>query len=372
MKTTAKFLLVIVCVSGLLFSAAAQSTQTNGANSNYFKMNFVNAPLENVLDYLSDTAGFIVVQAARVSGSVTVVGNQLTKDQVVSLVTAELNKLGYTAIRNDRMLTIVDKNDAKTRNIPVKLGNDPNSIPKTDEVATWIIPIQFVEARQLVSDLFQFVSPQATIVANEAGNTIVVTDTQARLRHLVQIIQAVDTSAKAGTEIRVFLLQHASPADVADELSSVFPNSNSSDDQAPVQFGGAAGTDTSSSQQRVQKATQVTAVADSRIQAVIVTAPKDLMKQIASMITALDVSSKRDQKIYVFHMDNGDPQQIAQELQNIFSNGNTSGTSTSSSQTSALMQRAQQTATAASTTSTTSSGSGSAGTGGGGGSGKTL
>jgi type II secretory pathway component GspD/PulD (secretin) len=371
MKPTVKILLVIVCVSGLLFSAAAQSNRTNGANSNYFKMNFVNAPLEDVLDYLSDTAGFIVVQAARVSGSVTVVGNRLTKDQVVSLVNTELNKHGYTAIRNDRMLTIVDKNDAKTRNIPVKLGNDPNSIPKTDEVATWIIPIQFVEARQLVTDLFQFVSPQATIVANEAGNTIVVTDTQARLRHLVQIIQAVDTSAKAGTEIRVFPLRHASPVDVADELSSVFPNSNSSDDQAPVQFGGAAGTDTSS-QQRLQKAVQVTAVADSRIQAVIVTAPKDLMKQIASMISALDVTSKRDQKIYVFHMNNGDPQEIAQELQNIFSNGNTTGTSTSSSQTSALMQRAQQTATAVSTTSTTSSGSGSAGTGGGGGSGKTL
>ena len=60
------------------------------------------------------------------------------------------------------------------------------------------------------------------------------------------------------------------------------------------------------------------AVADSRIQAVIVTAPKDLMEQIAGMMNDLDVPSTRDQKVYVFHMDNGDPQQAVQVLQNMF------------------------------------------------------
>ena len=75
---------------------------------------------------------------------------------------------------------------------------------------------------------------------------------------------------------------------------------------------------------RIKKATQVTAVADARIQAVIVTAPKDLMDQIASMMTDLDVPSDRDQNVYVFQMKNGDPQQAVQVLQNMFQSGNTS------------------------------------------------
>ena len=80
------------------------------------------------------------------------------------------------------------------------------------------------------------------MVANEAGNSIVITDTQANIRHLAEIIQAVDNSAEAETEIRVFRLKYASPTDVATELTSVFPSSTSgSGTQAPIRFGGGGG-----------------------------------------------------------------------------------------------------------------------------------
>ena len=166
----------------------------------------------------------------------------MTRDEAVDLLNSVLNKNGYAAIRDGRKLTIVDKNDAKTRNIPVKTGNDPDAIPDNDEIVTQIIPIRFVEARQLVSDLSSFVSPQATIVANEAGNSIVVTDTQSNIKHLAEIIQAMDNSAEAETEIRVFRLQYASPSDVANELGSMFPSSTSGNNaQMPIRFGGGGG-----------------------------------------------------------------------------------------------------------------------------------
>ena len=105
----------------------------------------------------------------------------------------------------------------------------------------------------------------------------------------------------------------------------------------------------------------MTAVADSRIQAVIVTAPKDLMEQIAIMMTDLDTASSRDQNVFVFHMNNGDPQQAVQVLQNMFQS-TSARSGTSSSQNSALMQRAQNAATSTTTT-TPSSGMGGYGTG---------
>jgi type II secretory pathway component GspD/PulD (secretin) len=246
-------------------------------------------------------------------------------------------------------------------------------VPDNAEIVTQIIPVRFVEARQLASDLTSFVSPQATVVANEAGNAIVVTDTQSNIKHLMEIIRAVDNSAEAETEIRVFRLKYASPTDVASELGSVFPSSGSSSGtQSPINFRGGPGgffgrmmaaqnAGGNSSNDRIKKATQVTAVADSRIQAVIVTAPKDLMEQIAAMMTDLDVPSTRDQKVYVFHMENGDPQQALQVLQNMFQTSGTSRNgSSSSSQNSALMQRAQNNAT---TSGSSSSGTGGFGTG---------
>ena len=368
-------------------SAFIPPAQPIGTNTDgLLRMNFRNAPLEMVLNYLSDAAGFIIVLDTHVNGSVTIISaHPVTKEEAVDLLNTQLNRNNYAAIRDGRTLTIVDKNDAKTRNIPVKTGNIPANIPKNDEIVTQIIPIRFVEARQLVSDLSLFVSSHATVVANETGNSIIVTDTQANIRHLAEIIKAVDDSAEAETEIRVFRLKFASPADVASELSSVFPSSTGSSTQSPISFrggggggggfmsrmmanmGGGAGGNNSAND-RVKKATQVTAVADNRIQAVIVTAPKELMEQIASMMTDLDVPSDRDQNVHVFTMMNGDPQQAVQVLQSMFQSGTTSRSGTSSSsQNSALQQRAQNSTTSMSTTTTSSSGLGGTTGGAGGG-----
>jgi type II secretory pathway component GspD/PulD (secretin) len=105
-------------------------------------------------------------------------------------------------------------------------------------------------------------------------------------------------------------------------------------------------------------------VADSRIQAVIVTAPKDLMTEIANMMTELDVASERDQGVATIQLKNGDPQQVALVLQNMFGGSTTSRGGSSSTQNSALQQRQQNGVTTMGTT-TTSSGIGGSGTGGG-------
>ena len=160
------------------------------------RLNFRGASLETVLNYLSDAAGFIIVLDTPVRGKVDVWSNQpVTRDEAVTLLNAVLNKNGYAAIRNDRTLTIVDKNEAKTHDVPVKVSNDPDAIPNNDEIVTQIIPIRFVEAEQLVKDLSPFVSSQATVVANSSANSIVITDTQSNIRHLVKIIRARRKSA---------------------------------------------------------------------------------------------------------------------------------------------------------------------------------
>ncbi len=372
----------------------------NGTNSNALIMNFRNAPLEMVLNYLSDAAGFIIILDTPVHGNVSVISSHpMTQDQAVDLLNSVLNQNGYAAIRDGQTLTIVDKNDAKTRDIPVKVSNNPEEVPKNDEIVTQVIPIRFVDAGDLVKDLSSFVSPQATVVANDAGNSIVITDTQSNIRHIMEIIRAIDNSAEAETEIRVFRLQYASPTDVANELSSVFPSSSGTgNSQAPIRFGGPGGffgrmfgggggfgagggaggnSAGSSANDRIKKATQVTAVADSRIQAVIVTAPKDLIEEIADMMKSLDVPSPRDQQVYVFHLKHGDPYQVSQVLQSQFqstsSSRSGSGSSSSGSTQSTLELRAQNTATTTSasgnTVGSSISGSGGGGGRGGGGSG---
>ena len=83
------------------------------------------------------------------------------------------------------------------------------------------------------------------------------------------------------------------------------------------------------------------------------------------MVREVEGASRRDQEVHVFGMNNGDPQQAVQVLQNMFqsSSGSRAGTS-GTSQNSALMQRQQNNNQ---TSGGTSGGSGTFGNSGGGG-----
>ena len=341
------------------FSAPAD--WTNSVSTNGITMNFRNAPLSQVLNYLSDAAGFIIVLNTQVNGYVNVISSHpMTKDEAVDLLNTVLNQNGLAAIRDGRTLTIMSKADAKTSNIPVKVSNDPKSIPKNAEIVTQIIPIRFVDAQQLVVDLSSFVSPQAIIVANQAGNSIVITDTQSNIRHLAEIIQSIDSSAEMETEIHVFTLKYANPNDVVAMLTAVFPSGTGGSQTinvggrgggrgggggnpfAALFGGGGGGASGGGSAQRIQKAQQVLAVADGRTQSVIVTAAKDMMSQIGDMIAQVDVDSTRDTDVYVLPMHNADPYQAAQVLQGLFQSTSTSRNSSTTTGTDPLSTRQTQ------------------------------
>lgn len=333
--------------------------------SNELRLNFRGAPIELVLNYLSDAAGFIIQLNTPVKGKVDVWSNQpVTRDEAVQLLNSVLNKNGYAAVRNGRTLTIMSKDDAIHGDIPVKISNDPSTIPNNDEIVTEIIPIRFVEAEQLVKDLSSMTSPHATIVANEAGNSIVITDTQANIRHLAEIIKAIDSSAEDVTEVRVFHLKHHDPTELANLLTGLFSDQSSgTGNQAPIRFGGfggpggfrgggffgrfgggnaAAATSANSQSDRIKKRQQVVAVADPRTSSVVVTAAKDMMDQIAGMVEQLDQESPgKVQQVSVIHLENADPQQVQQVLQDMFQSS-TTARSSSSTQLSPLENRIQQ------------------------------
>ncbi len=369
-------------------SAAAEPSASTTENTDVGKglyLNFHNAPIDLVLSYLSDAAGFIIEVDTPVKGKVDVWSTHpVTKDEAVDLLNSMLNKNGYAAIRNGRTLTIVSKDEAIHGDIPVKTGNNPDAIPKNDEIVTQIIPIRFVEAEQLVKDLSPMVSTHATIVANEAGNSIAVTDTQANIRHLVEIIKAIDSSAEDETELRVFHLKHHDPTEIANLLTGLFSGqSNTSGSQTPIRFGGpgggfggfggggfggfaarqaaaqaAANTPANGQAARIKKRQEVIAVADPRTSSVAVTASKDMMDQIAGMIEQLDQDSPRVPHVSVVHLENADPQQVQQVLQDMFQSQNS--TRSSQTQQSPLQTRIQQ--NAGTTTSTMGLGNSGLGT----------
>jgi general secretion pathway protein D len=325
------------------------------------RMNFRDVPLDLVLNYLSEAAGFIIILETRVTGRFDAWSNQpLSKDEAVDLLNTVLKKNGYAAIRRDRTLTIVGRDEVKTRDIPVILEGNPDRIPKTDEIVTQIIPVRFVDVSQLLKDLQPLVSLSTTMTANEAGNSLIITDSRANINRVAQIIKAIDMGAETVMQMRHFQLEFADPTEMAALLNSLFADDGQTGGQGQNRGGqrgagggpgarfqeffraASGGGDGGGQSQRIRSRTKVTAVADPRTSSVMVSAAMEMMPQIEDMIQRLDANPARTQKVYVYEVDPGDVAQVQQVLKDMFETTNTRNTRNTGQQNNVLQNRATQ------------------------------
>lgn len=311
------------------------------------RMNFRGVSLDMVLDYLSDAAGFIINLETEVRGRVDVWSNQpLSRDEAVTLLNTVLNKNGYAAIRNGRTLTIVSRDDAKKRDIPVISGSDPDQIPRSDDIVTQIIPVRYIGAVQLVKDLQPLLPTSATLTANEGGNALVLTDTQANIRRMAEIVEALDTAVSSVSSVRVFTLRYADAKAVAAVIKDLFQQQDTTrtgnnNQGGPGRFfaqfrgggpGGAPGGDASSSASGNSRAPtpKVNAVADERSNSVVVSAPEEQMTVIVGVITQIDTNVEDITELRVFRLKFADPQETADLLTSLFEDASSSQQNASS------------------------------------------
>lgn len=314
--------------------------ESNTADANGLRFNFRGAPLDTVLDYMSRAAGFVIIRETELSGRVDVVSHQpLSKDEAVELLNTVLNKEGYAAIRNGRILTIVKRDEAAKRNIPVKSGRDPDEIPPTDEMVTQIVPVRYANAVKLVDNIKPLLPSYAIVSANESSNAIILTDTQSHIRRMAEIIRALDTSISDISTLRVFMLKYADATDIAKIINEVFKvptttQQRSRDSRPPFFDRGRENRDGHSSSQTdsqaLQAASHVAAVADENTNSVVVSAPEEVMPTIEKLIDEVDVTSLDITEVRVFPLKYADAQEMTDIIENIFRDQNTAAQARSS------------------------------------------
>ncbi len=366
MKTT--FATPIICL-GLALAAPAGRAQEAAAPAappaagtpraerdapGALRFNFRGAQLETVLNYLSEAAGFIIVLETPVRGTIDMWSAQpVSRQEAVQLLNLALNKNGYTATLKGRNLIVSSKEEARKKNIPIRTGNDPREIPDNAEMVMQIIPLQRIDASQAATDLATLLPSSATITANQDSNSLVVTDTQSNIRHIVELVAALDGSAGSVGSMKVFHLKNADPNEMAQLITSLFgqPGGTAAVAGAAGPFGGqfgpfgpgaaaaaaAAGRGgrggpttgnnrRSSNNSAANRGTPVVAVADPRTYSVIVTASREALTEIGEIVAQLDSSAARKQKVFVYTLENGDVKQVEAILKNLFQSNNTRST----------------------------------------------
>jgi hypothetical protein len=328
--------------------AVAVEYGTNG-----LRVNFRGAPLNLVLDYLSDAAGFIINKQTDVRGTVEVWSKEpLTKDEAVEVLNSVLKKNGYAVIRNGRILTIVAQDEVHHLDTPVEIGNNPKNVERGDEVVTQIIPVRYANVTQLVPNLQQLLPTTANLSANESANSLLLTATKTDIKRMLKIVDALDTSIASVSSIRVIPLKYADAKDTATLITTLFtPQSGGQGGGGtsggfgrgnlfrmlgggggfggpggPGGFGGGpgGGSGGSGGSGGGSAGAKVTAVGDDRSNALVISAPGDLISTIENMVKEIDQEVTDVTELRVFRLVNADASEIADQLAQLFPDPTTS------------------------------------------------
>jgi general secretion pathway protein D len=188
------------------------------------KLNFQDAPLQTVVEYLSETTGLTVVSDEPIiDGRMTVISRRpIPLAQALSLINSILKERSLTTILTGNVLKVVTLEKAKQENTPVLSGRNPDAIVASDDIVTYVIPVKYVTARALRDNLQTLVPEHAVLQANEDGNALIITATMANIKRLMKIVVALDTHMASVTEIRVFRLNNADARSAADMINTMF------------------------------------------------------------------------------------------------------------------------------------------------------
>ena len=318
---------------------------TAGTADQGITLNWRGVTVDQALTMLSEAAGFTInrMTPTSASGVVDLVSvKPANKDEIVALFNKVLADHDLAAVPDGKILNIMTTEMAsENAATPVSVVTNWQDIANDAQEVTWVIPVHSLNPKQVLTDLYSLVPPDAKMNSSDAGTSVIMTGGQMDVRRFAQIIAALDSTGNG--DLEVFLLKFADSKALASELKDVFAPDTSATQGAFVNpfallfssvarvgrggrggGGGGGGGGNAATDDSRRAGIHVNAVSDDENNAVLVSAPADFMPGISNIITALDIPQEDTVQIRLFFLTNADCTDVATELLALFPDPNQS------------------------------------------------
>ncbi|RQR32116.1 type II secretion system protein GspD [Burkholderia sp. Bp9143] len=286
-------------VAGIIVSQAAYAQVT---------LNFVNADIDQVAKAIGAATGKTIIVDPRVKGQLNLQAERpVPEDQALKTLQSALRMQGFALVQDHGVLKVVPEADAKLQGVPTYVGNAPQA--RGDQVITQVFELHSESANNLLPVLRPLISPNNTVTAYPANNTIIVTDYADNVRRIAQIIAGVDSAA--GAQVQVVPLRNANAIDLAAQLQKMLDPGAIGNSDATLKVSVTADPRTNSLMLRASSASRLAAA-------------KRLVQQ-------LDAPSAVPGNMHVVPLRNADAVKLAKTLRGMLGKGGSDSGSSASS-----------------------------------------
>ena len=302
---------------------------SSGAPSIVF--NFDNADVEVVIQAAAEIVGFNYVLAPAARGrkvTVQTIG-RISKDDVFSVLLTILDVNGLTAVRSGNVYRIIPREGAPQNSIRTVVGNEVDPSRPGDEYLSQIVTLKYISAQEAVNLLRPFIAGQGGVIAHRETNLIIITDTAANIRRLLDILKLADVKV-AVDELQIIPIRNADAQELSLLLNQMFSTGrlrtaaaaiglNVTPPPPPSMPGAPGQARPPGADPGVGGADLVPLiVAERRSNSLVIHARKPEMDLIMQLIAKLDVDIYGGQRVFIYFIENSKAKELAATLDAIY------------------------------------------------------
>lgn len=190
-------------------ATAPEAAEEKLSDDGKLTFNFRYQPWQDVLDWFADQAGLSLILESPPPGTFNYRdARRFTVPEALDVINGVLLTKGYTLVRHDRMLVLVNLEDG----IPPNLVPD---VPLADldkygeyELVRVLFPVWNMTPEQAAEEVQPLLGPQGKAITLPQARQIQVTETGGRLRTIRSVIDAVEQPEKVTAGMREFELKY--------------------------------------------------------------------------------------------------------------------------------------------------------------------
>ncbi len=291
--------------------AAAARARVIKSASGSIEMNFKNVDLVNFLTIMSQALDLpLVWDETKIRGSITLVSpHSFEREDALRIFETVLEMHGYTTLRtpDSPLVQIVPATDAPRLPSPTR-GKDATG--RDSFFVTQIIPLKYADANQVRAAITPLMSKSAGLAIYAPGNVLVLSDTEANVRRMQDIIKELDVPP-GDTGFTVVVLKNASASKLAPlltTLSAALP-ADTPGQPAPRGRRAAAGP---------QGGSDVKIVSDDRTNTLILVGDPLVIDKFKEIIATLDTpGAVQERGVKVFRLEFADATELVKILKDV-------------------------------------------------------
>jgi general secretion pathway protein D len=200
-------------------------------------LNFRDAPLDQVLEFTADLLGRTLIKSPGLNATITLKSQtRLTIPEAMQAIDTVLAMNNVSLVpMGDKFLKVVQTPNARQEGMPIQLDLPETPFVEADQLVSQVIVLKHVEIAEITPIIQSLLHGYGKIQPLERNNSLLVTDTAANLRRVLEILEYVDQPVDAKVETRIYEIRFAKASEIASRLNELIAESQAKEDKPRVE-----------------------------------------------------------------------------------------------------------------------------------------